>query len=243
MPRPTLRCLLLSGLASLANVVGAQSLRPLDGPQLGSSTGCYDQARGRTILMGDAYDVWEWDGTRWLPRPFEGPHWSWRTLVHDSARRRTYALGAGQPTAAMLSWVSDGTRWLAQNPATAPASRVDALFVYDAARHEIVMFGGFESATLMPSHATWGFDGAQWHEYQPANRPPARSRSAGAFDSSRQVLVIFGGNPWSIPALQDTWEWNGSNWQVRNSANSPSARTNAAMAFDPAAQSLRAVWW
>jgi cysteine-rich repeat protein len=62
-------------------------------------------------------------------------------------------------------------------------------------------------------------------------RPPARSGTAMTFDSSRGVLVLFGGG--NTGWLDDTWEWNGIEWTERHPASPrPMARIRAAMTYD-----------
>ena len=39
--------------------------------------------------------------------------------------------------------------------------------------------------------------------------PGARFAHAMAYDSQREVVVLFGGAPTPGTALDDTWEWNG----------------------------------
>ncbi len=70
---------------------------------------------------------------------------------------------------------------------------------------------------------------------QSAAGPGARYASAMAYDSARQVVVLFGGNrTGQHPSgnLGDTWEWDGSTWTQRTPTQSPPARHHAGMAFD-----------
>ena len=76
-----------------------------------------------------------------------------------------------------------------------------------------------------------------WTSATVAARPPGRSGAGLAYDSARQVAVLFSGvqtlrSPPPLP-LRDTWEWNGSTWTQSNPTNAPSARLHAAMAYDP----------
>jgi hypothetical protein len=65
------------------------------------------------------------------------------------------------------------------------------------------------------------------------NSPGVLINQAVAFDSRRQVAVLFGGNNplTGVFDTSDTWEWNGQNWTKRNSGQAPSRR-DAAMAYD-----------
>jgi hypothetical protein len=69
-----------------------------------------------------------------------------------------------------------------------------------------------------------------WNQRFPVNLPLARSRHALAYDSFRNVVVLFSG--WNATDLGDTWEWNGINWTQKSPAHSPSARSGVALAYD-----------
>jgi hypothetical protein len=62
--------------------------------------------------------------------------------------------------------------------------------------------------------------------------PVARSGYSLAYDASRDVVVLFGGQDSANARLSDTWEWSAGVWS-RIEVGGPSARMNAAMAYDP----------
>ena len=66
-----------------------------------------------------------------------------------------------------------------------------------------------------------------------AGSGPQVTEFAEAFDSSRNVAVLFGGRP-SLAATNDVYEWNGTSWIQRFPGARPSNRNRAAMAFDEA---------
>jgi len=72
-----------------------------------------------------------------------------------------------------------------------------------------------------------------WVRRSPAGSPSARSGHAMAADTTRGVVVLFGGISGST-ALGDTWIWNGNTWTRATPSSSPSARASAAVAFDEA---------
>jgi len=86
-----------------------------------------------------------------------------------------------------------------------------------------------------------GFDrwGTWWSRFGDACAPamvwaqlPAGPSQFGApamaYDSQRQLTVLFGG------LSEGTWEWNGATWIPRSPTTSPSNRNGAAMAYDAA---------
>ncbi|MDA7936712.1 hypothetical protein N9B90_02115 [bacterium] len=66
---------------------------------------------------------------------------------------------------------------------------------------------------------------------QGGSGPSPRFTMSMAFDSSRNVSVMFGGYGAS-GFLGDTWEWDGSAWHERTPTNSPTPREASMMAFD-----------
>ena len=67
--------------------------------------------------------------------------------------------------------------------------------------------------------------------------PEARYGHSMAYDTQRQVVVLFGGNTsgqWPAGALGDTWEWDGDAWMQRAPTTSPGPRGHGAMAYDSA---------
>lgn len=72
----------------------------------------------------------------------------------------------------------------------------------------------------------------RWSRVAPPTGPSARSGYAMAFDTARNVLVLFGGDT-SGGLSRETWEWNGVSWTLR-SVVGPSAREHASAVFDQA---------
>ncbi len=68
-----------------------------------------------------------------------------------------------------------------------------------------MLFGGTGSAGLQKQ--TWVWDGTHWTARQDMG-PSARSGHAAAFDSVRQLVVLFGGLDQTNTKLGDTWEQN-----------------------------------
>jgi len=98
---------------------------------------------------------------------------------------------------------------------------------YDSARARTVLFGGNSRSD------TWEYDGNTWVQ-RSSGGPPGRSNPAMTFDSTRGVVVLFGGDP--AGALGDTWEWNGTYWLEHFGIAAPPPRGHAALAYDPVRQ-------
>ncbi len=111
------------------------------------------------------------------------------------------------------------------------AGRAMIALAFDAARGEVVTFGGFSETQNLGD--TWVWDGFEWSPRLPARSPSARYGYALAYDSVREQVVLFGGYSATGGALGDTWVWDGTTWAERQPAHSPSPRGGTALAFDP----------
>lgn len=123
------------------------------------------------------------------------------------------------------------SNWVLKTPSTVPAARFQHAMVYDAARGQMVMFGGLDSSTNRLND-TWVWDGTNWTQKSPANRPTGRFRFAMAYDTARAQTVLFAGI--FDGYYNDTWVWDGTNWTQRIPTNSPPWRLMHAMASDGA---------
>ena len=72
-----------------------------------------------------------------------------------------------------------------------------------------------------------------WTQVQPGTSPFARSHHAMAYDSDRQVTVLFGGLDTLARAHGDTWEYDGQTWTELKPAVAPPPRTGHGMIYDP----------
>ena len=182
---------------------------PLNSPQAREyHTMVYDSARGQITLFGGAYSDPRLPGVRSCQLCYLN--------LNDT-------------------WVWDGANWAQKSPLARPPARVYHGMAYDAARSQVVVFGGtpsgFSPAALSD---TWVWDGANWAQKSPPIFPPARMGHAMAYDSVHHQVVLFGGisagyNPTD---LNDTWVWDGANWTQKFPKTSPSARQLHAMACD-----------
>ncbi len=119
---------------------------------------------------------------------------------------------------------------------TSLARRFGHAMTYDASRQEIVLFGGGTGGAFAGDE-TWAWDGSEWSQKSPDNKPSPRSFHAMAFDSARNVVVLFGGRD-PGESFNDTWEWDGADWTRRTPAAVPPRLSSGqcAMAYDAARQ-------
>jgi pimeloyl-ACP methyl ester carboxylesterase len=206
----------------------------------------YDAARGQVLLFGgfngsNLNDTWVWDGTTWMQKnPANSPSPSFPVvgMAYDAAREQVVMfISNPNPFAGSVfsdTWVWDGANWAKKNPLNSPPPRTSSGMAYDAARGQVVLFGGNDAIGLPSSllNDTWVWDGTNWTQKSPTNSPTPRYGQALAFDSIRGQVVMFGGEDGSTPG--DTWIWDGTNWTRKSPLNSPSPRSTTALAYDAA---------
>src|SRR5206468_2208845 len=108
--------------------------------------------------------------------------------------------------------------WTEQHPPASPSPRNAMGMAYDAARSQVVLFGGCCDAQSGLLNDTWAWDGTTWIQLHPPTSPPPRAAFGIAYDVDRQDVVIFGGEG---GALTSTWTWDGATWTEEHPAHEP----------------------
>lgn len=249
----SLRHYILSGTLILcANVATAQTptWRHLVLRNAGArfaGTMAYDAARNNSVLFGgvglsnlgpqnlDTTDIF--DGRGWTEvTPVTTPPGRYATaLTYDAANKVTVMYGGAEflnnGINFLLSdtWTWDGTDWTQKNPVTVPPARYFSASAYDAARHQVVLFGGVDAEIFLGE--TWVWDGTNWTKKSPAHAPAPRMSAMMVYDAVHSQIVMFGGVNGNT-VFGDTWTWDGSDWTQVFPATSPAARYGGAMVFD-----------
>lgn len=107
--------------------------------------------------------------------------------------------------------------------------RHGAAIAYDAARQQLIMFGGY---TTQAEADTRVWNGSTWALLDPVTSPPARLAHTLTYDRVRQRVVLFGGADGGAGMLDDLWEWDGTTWTQRAPTVRPPARAAHGTAFD-----------
>ncbi|GAC1589789.1 MAG: hypothetical protein NVS3B20_16860 [Polyangiales bacterium] len=130
---------------------------------------------------------------------------------------------------------------------TPPVPRANATIVVDAARKQLIVFGGNASTSgtaFTPLGDTFALDlqTLTWREVVAASAsPPKRLFHAMAIDDDAHVAYVFGGgdeNAFIGPFFQDVWALDlstlaGESWrEVKTSGSKPTGRINHALIFD-----------
>jgi hypothetical protein len=211
----------------------------------------FDAVRQETVIFGgwDSYgsllnDTWTFtlDASgvgNWTQKsPADSPTQRYsHAMAYDSNRQRVVLFGGWGSDGVTNKYLNDtyewnGTNWTQRFPSVSPGGRYCHAMAYDSNRQRVVLFGGYDGTA--DKNDTWEWNGNDWTQTlndSPLHGPGARSCHAMAYDSSRLVVVLFGGS--STEYLSDTWEYNGTGWTlVSTGADHPSARHLHAMCFN-----------
>jgi hypothetical protein len=144
---------------------------PLAPPPRAYHSAVFDTARGEVVLLGGGSgsssftfgDTWAYDGATWVDRnssPGVRRHAAMAWMLNPD---KAVAFGGWSQGNLGDTWEWDGANWSHVASALAPDSRhwLETSMVYDAARNECVLFGGFNGSQTLGD--TWTFDGAEWH--------------------------------------------------------------------------------
>lgn len=173
--------------------------------------------------------------------------------AYDTAREQVVLFGGlatgWEGSAFSDTWLWNGSTWSGALPVTSPSPRFAAAMADDAARGEVVLFGGEDYRSALLSD-TWVWNGTSWRETCGPGAAPCgptpRAVHAMAYDGERKRVVMFGGGKTLVKptdlhagsALSETWEWDGATWRATCGATSATACAipglrGASMAYDP----------
>ena len=203
----------------------------------------YDSARRKTVLFGGVspegdlseierhVDTWEWDGVSWTEiQTSNTPIDSLGSIAYDRARERVVFLNAFDGRV----YEYDGVDWTRRESPVQPGRY--ASLVYDERRAQVLAAGGLDVDFQEIVDGLWAWDGLQWTRLGGAG-PTKRVNACLAYDSAREVVVLFGGVD-STPR-NDTWEWDGTSWHKRVPKRPPRPRVSPkGCAFDAARERL-----
>src|SRR5262245_9610652 len=209
----------------------------------------YDFLRQRIVMFGGlaaSYlgDTWEYDGTNWTQRVVSGPSarlMSGMTYDPVGSRMLLFGGGSGNGTLNVFddTWSWDGTTWRRLAPAHVPAARWAFGLATDMFRQRIVLHGG--SSDLLGANATrtdtWVWTGSDWIRLVTNSGPRPVLEFGFAFDWSRGVMVMFGGDP-LVGFTSDTWLLLDDVWIRDPVPQSPALRTACPLAYDVARRSI-----
>jgi hypothetical protein len=252
LPRRTWRAATLVAAAALAMIapLGVAAGTAIASPQAGHrpapvgrvwASWAYDPARHSVVLFGgdtsyqSGPDVvigttWTRNGATWIRRhpPVSPSPRTGAAMVYDGATHQLLLFGGSRlPFSGggylAGTWAWNGATWTRLHPATSPPARHNADMVYDGARHEVILFGGYDGSYL---NDTWAWNGATWTQLHPAASPLPRDTHSLVYDPATKTTVLFGG--FNGVRLSDTWSWDGVTWTQLHPATSPGGQHRVA---------------
>lgn len=121
-----------------------------------------------------------------------------------------------------------------------PGARAFHRMVFDKSRGYTLLYGGLPTGTNADALSdTWVLNSgaSSWKRLNPAANPGPLNQFAMAYDESRGVTVIFGGQDDTGTVLGETWEWDGVNWTEHATGGTagvdkPAARRGCNMFYD-----------
>ena len=162
------------------------------------------------------------------------------------------ALGLPAPCANDV-WILDkangtGTpNWIAVTPSgTAPTARIYSGGAYDPTSNSLIVFGGSDCSTgyfndvWVLSNANGEAGSSAWTQLAPAGTPPpARESGSVVYDSTNNVLMMYGGDAGGSP-FGDVWILSNANgsggtptWtQLSPTGTAPMSRTGQTATYD-----------
>jgi len=191
-----------------------------------------------TILYGGIHNdtvlnkIWIWNRT-WnaIIPTLSPPNRPITSMALDSKRKRIVLFGGSNSATGQLfndTWFWDGLSWSA-GPVAPPnlTPRWATSMVYDAARDEIVLFGGFNN--FIQFNETWILNNSGWIKRSPTRTPSVRYLASMAYDDANRQVILCGGTGQG-GIRNDTWLWNGLDW-TNVSLTNPIV-TSGAMAYN-----------
>src|SRR5689334_17962277 len=102
-------------------------------------------------------------------------------------RMRTKKIGASVllQVAAFSAAAQTRVPWTQLSPANGPPGRVSHVMAYDAARQNVVLFGGGTISPRVLYTDTWIWDGGNWTRETPADSPHPATPPVMAYDGAR----------------------------------------------------------
>jgi hypothetical protein len=222
----------------------------------------YDAADQQVVLFGGfgtnsalSNDTWIWDGTDWtqLHPPSSPPARAYHAMVYSPASGKVLLFGGtGEINGGKFNdtWEWNGSTWTERLSAKVPPARYGHAMAYDAARNEVVLFGGaldLYSASSPPTFFsdTWVWDGSQWKQKVISASPSARWGHKMEYDPDLGQIVLVGGEggkdiklsppyTYAIDGREETWTWDGTAWQQRFPDKSPEFSYSYGLIYDSA---------
>jgi hypothetical protein len=181
----------------------------------------FDEHINKILLFGggtysDMMDeTWTFDGRTWR-QVFPEKQPSKREacgMAFDRTRQRTVVYGGYYSLLSLRddTWEFDGVTWTEMSPPHKPVFRLLPAFCYYDLGSTCVLFGGWNivSGYNVEFDDTWEYDGVDWRQIFPDNKPPKRFITSMQPFNNGNGLILYGGlsNSQNDP-FNDTWVYS-----------------------------------
>lgn len=156
-------------------------------------------------------------------------------LVYDAWRARMVRIDSSIFENAFETWEWIDGDWSLRRTTHRPPPRSDYAAGYDVVRRRVVLFGGRTAFDLNPTSLlddTWEYDGINWVQLQPVQRPTRQAFGWLGQDYARNMLFLCGGINGS--ATYAAWHFDGVTWT--QAPVSPTSNVTGGFASDPVRQ-------
>ena len=157
-------------------------------------------------------ETWVWHGGDWTrssPTHVPAPRQQFG-LAYDPIREQVVLFGGAAGSTGPPygdTWIWTGDDWTQLAPPRSPSPRSGTQLAWDAARQQLVLFGG--ANLIQPLGDAWGWDGATWAPITTVSNAPTSRSPAGAFPSPFGFgTLVFGDGVGSTDTWRLAWSRN-----------------------------------
>jgi RHS repeat-associated protein len=142
----------------------------------------------------------------------------------------------------LCTWLWNGSNWSEAAPSNAPSARLDSSVAWDPQLNDVVLFGGYATATGALLNDTWAWNGSTWTQLSTVGAPPVRYDASMAWDTAENEMVLFGGvgatiQPYQGSYLDDTWFFSNNTWTTQTIGYNED-QVGATMAYSASTQQI-----
>lgn len=118
----------------------------------------------------------------------------------------------------------------ADAPGPTPRYALEGATAWDAARGQVVLFGGADPRAHELGD-TWTWDGAAWTHHEVQRGPGPRYGHALSYDPGLGEVILLGG--WAGGGLDELWSWDGARWRELQLVGGPGKLYHHTLVYDP----------
>ncbi len=169
--------------------------------------GGYHITEGEIVSLGDS---WAFDGMSWSKLSDTGPPpQNGAAMAYNAKNQSMILFGQNADRTMGETWESQAGEWR-YLPQGRSERRYNSAMTYDAAREQILRFGGWTGEGRSGDTWVWSEDG--WDRVT-ADGPSPRNHTQMIYDSRQKHSILFGGHD-GENIFGDIWRWDGSSWHV-----------------------------